>query len=167
MPGLKDIEILLPEMRAYATSISRSADEAEDLVQDAVERTLRAPDRPGRLRDLRPWIFRVIRNLHFDELRKRRVRREYSATQRRLSREGDGTRDRERDILLRFAFEKLSPDFREILFLIDVMNLKYAETAEIIGVPKGTVMSRVSRARRALLELVDGKDCTASATRRK
>ena len=71
------LEILLPELRAYARSISSGPDEAEELVQDAVVRSLKADGRPGRLADLRPWMFRVIRNLHFDELRKLRVRREY------------------------------------------------------------------------------------------
>ena len=166
MPALTDIEILLPEMRAYAMSISQSNEEADDLVQDAVERSLRAASKPSELNDLRPWIFRVIRNLHFDELRKRRVRREYSTSQRRLLGEGDVSPNQERDVLLRLAFGKLAPEFREILFLVDVMGLKYADSAQIIDVPVGTVMSRVSRARKSLLELVDGEESVAEVMKR-
>lgn len=66
------------------------------------------------------------------------------------------TGDHARDVLIRRAFEKLPPDTREVLFLVDIMGLKYAEAAKVMDVPNGTVMSRLSRARRALLELVEG-----------
>lgn len=155
MASLTEIERLLPEFRAYATAICASANDAEDLVQDAIERALRTQDRPTRRDELRPWMFRVIRNLHYDELRKKRVRREYLAAERRLSDEA-GSSDAARDILIRIAFEKLSPDMREVLCLVDIMGLKYAEAAVVMNVANGTVMSRISRARKALLALVDG-----------
>ncbi|MEM9044205.1 MAG: sigma-70 family RNA polymerase sigma factor [Pseudomonadota bacterium] len=156
MASLTQIEVLLPELRAYASSICSPTDDAEDLVQDAIERALKTDARPVRLEELRHWMFRVIRNLHYDELRKLRVRREYFAAEKRLSGDAHGTSQVARDVLIRMAFEKLPPETREVLFLVDVMGLKYAEAAEVMGVPNGTVMSRVSRARRALLELVDG-----------
>ncbi|MEM7669760.1 MAG: RNA polymerase sigma factor [Pseudomonadota bacterium] len=156
MQTASQIERLWPELRAYALSICGSRDEAEDLVQDAVERALRADTRPVELEALRPWMFRVIRNLHYDELRKLRVRREYFAAEKRLSDESDRARPVARDILLRLAFEKLPPEAREVLFLVDVMGLKYVEAAQVMNVPRGTVMSRLSRSRKALLDLVDG-----------
>lgn len=155
MASLTQIEVLLPEFRAYAIAICASSDDAEDLVQDAIERALRTENRPTVLDELRPWMFRVIRNLHYDELRKRRVRREYLAAEKRLSDEA-GTSDAARDVLIRMAFEKLSPDMREVLCLVDIMGLKYAEAAIVMNVANGTVMSRISRARKALLELVEG-----------
>mgnify|MGYP001797478221 CR=1 FL=1 len=157
MASLTQIEVLLPEFRAYATAICASADDAEDLVQDAIERALRTENRPTQLDALRPWMFRVIRNLHYDELRKRRVRREYLAAEKRFSDEA-GTSDAARDILIRMALEKLPPDMREVLCLVDIMGLKYAEAADVMNVANGTVMSRISRARKALLALVDGTD---------
>lgn len=147
---------LMPEFLAYARSITSASDSSEDLVQDAIERALRSDNKPSVLEELRPWMFRVIRNLHYDELRKLRVRREYSAGMGRLSEESMQTGDHARDVLIRRAFEKLPPDTREVLFLVDVMGLKYAEAAKVMDVPNGTVMSRLSRARRALLELVEG-----------
>jgi RNA polymerase sigma-70 factor (ECF subfamily) len=158
------IETLLPELRAYATSISASKTDAEDLVQDAIERGLRANNRPDRIEEMRPWMFRTIRNLHYDELRKLRVRREYFAVEKRLSNEA-GTADVARDALIRRAFEKLSPEIREILCLIDIMGLKYAEAATVMDVPVGTIMSRISRARKALLDVVDGSDAMADRTK--
>ncbi|MSU88459.1 sigma-70 family RNA polymerase sigma factor [Rhodobacteraceae bacterium 2CG4] len=156
MASLSQMEILLPALRAYAISIASSRHDAEDLVQDAIERALRSDGRPARLEELRPWMFRVIRNLHYDELRKIRVRREYLAAGKRLSDGAGATPDVARDILIRRAFEKLPPEVREVLFLVDVMGLKYAEAAQVMDVPQGTVMSRISRARRALLRLVEG-----------
>ncbi|KZY03702.1 RNA polymerase subunit sigma-70 [Sulfitobacter sp. HI0040] len=155
MPSPMHIEHLLPEFRAYAKAICASASDAEDLVQDAVERALRSESRPDGPDALRPWMFRVIRNLHYDELRKKRVRREYFAAEKRLSEE-TATTDAARDVLVRLAFEKLSTDMREVLFLVDIMGLKYAEAAKVMEVANGTVMSRISRARKALLILVEG-----------
>ncbi len=157
MASLTQIEKLLPELRAYATAICASNDNAEDLVQDAIERALRTDRRPARLEELRPWMFRVIRNLHYDELRKKRVRREYLAAEKRFSGNA-GNSDAARDVMIRLAFEKLPPEVREILCLVDIMGLKYAEAAEVMSVPTGTIMSRISRARKTLLARVDGDD---------
>lgn len=165
MASLTQIEILLPELRAYAVAICSSRDDAEDLVQDAIERALRAESRPRVLDELRPWMFRVIRNLHYDELRKKRVRREYLAAERRLSDEA-GSSDTARDVLIRIAFEKMPPETREVLCLVDIMGLKYAEAAKVMDVPSGTVMSRISRARKALLAAVSGQDAGGKQERK-
>ncbi|CUH58844.1 RNA polymerase sigma factor CnrH [Thalassobacter stenotrophicus] len=157
MASLTQIEVLLPEFRAYAIAICAYSDDAEELVQDAIERALRTENRPTVLDELRPWMFRVIRNLHYDDLRKRRVRREYLAAEKRLFNEA-GPSDVARDILIRMAFEKLPPDMREVLCLVDIMGLKYAEAANVMSVANGTIMSRISRARKALLALVEGTD---------
>ena len=156
MASLSQLEILLPELRAYARSICGSMDDAEDLVQDAIERSLRAENVPGKLQDFRPWMFRIIHNLNIDELRKRRVRKDYSKSEENLH---QGTSHRNAAVqstYLRMAYDKLPPDMREILFLVDIMGMKYKEASQVINVPDGTVMSRVSRARRALAELVNG-----------
>lgn len=152
MATLMQIEVLLPELRAYARSLTGDPGDTEDLVHDAVERTLRTDQRPSKLSDLRPWIFRVIRNLHLDELRKRRVRQEYGSKTRPLLASLRGQDDHARDLVIRLAFERLPAEKREILFLVDVMGMKYAEAAEVMGIATGTVMSRLSRARKALRE---------------
>ena len=151
---------LIPELRAYATSLAADRTAAEDIVQDALERALKSPNRPEQINDLRPWMFRTIRNLHYDELRKLRVRREYAEREGRFSTEGNTIQDPAQDVLVRMAFERLAPEKKEVLFLVDVMGLKYAEAAEIIGIAIGTVMSRVSRARQALLMVVDDSSVT-------
>lgn len=155
MGSLTHIEVLLPELRAYARALCDRPETAEDLVQDAIERALRTENRPDEIAEFRPWMFRVIRNLRYDELRKRRVRREYIAKEKRLYEQGIWAQDHARDVLFRLSFERMPADKREILFLIDVMGLRYSEAAEIIGVAIGTVMSRVSRARKALRDEMD------------
>ncbi|MTI17126.1 sigma-70 family RNA polymerase sigma factor [Rhodobacteraceae bacterium RKSG542] len=152
---------LMPELRAYARSVASNPEEAEDLVSDAIERSANAAQCPQALDELRPWLFRVIRNLYIDEKRKQKVRLEYSATAVRLS-EGlvETGSKAEETVLLRTAFEQLSSQEREVLFLVDIMGMKYAEAAAIIEVPTGTIMSRISRARKALLELVNPLQAT-------
>jgi RNA polymerase sigma-70 factor, ECF subfamily len=146
---------LIPELRAYATSLAADRTAAEDIVQDALERALKSQNCPKQINDLRPWMFRTIRNLHYDDLRKLRVRREYAEREGRLSTEGNAIKDPAQDVLVRMAFERLPAEKKEVLFLVDVMGLKYAEAADVIGIAIGTVMSRVSRARQALLMVVD------------
>ncbi|MGR3464497.1 RNA polymerase sigma factor [Limimaricola sp.] len=158
MPLHRQIETLLPELQAYAGALCDAPHEAQDLVQDSIERVLRAKNAPGQIDHLRPWLFRVLRNLRYDELRKWRVRREYSARERRLFDETPRGGETERVVMTRIAFARLPPESREVLFLVDVAGLKYREAAEVMGVPPGTVMSRLSRARRALLNIVAGKE---------
>lgn len=157
---------LRPELFAYARSIADTVDEAEELVADAMERVARAGSAPDDKHALRLWMFRTIRNLSIDELRKRRVRREYSElVGRHFDEMGQPSLGAEDQILVRMAFEKLSAMEREVLFLVDIMGMKYVEAAEVMSVPTGTVMSRISRARKALLDRL-GSGKSEAAKRR-
>lgn len=167
MVDLPHLESLLPELHAYARTICAREENAEDLVQDAIERAMRSDNRPTKRNELRPWMFRVIRNLRYDELRKRRVRREYLIAEKRLLDVVERPSDTARDVLVRLAYEKLRPETREVLLLIDILGLKYAEAATVMDVPVGTVMSRISRARRSLLAFVDDPVLPATTTVRK
>ena len=144
------------DLHAYARSISDSADRAEDLVSDAIERAAKAEKRPKNPGELRPWMFRIIRNLNVDELRKRRVRREYYLAVARLQNIGAWRNNSlEDELAIRQAFEGLDAKHREVLFLVDIMGMTYSEAAEVMSVPTGTVMSRISRARKSLLARFD------------
>jgi len=144
---------LQPELLAYARSLTLDISEAEDLVHDAVVRALQSGSAPKKIADLRPWMFRIIKNLFIDRKRKERVRWEYSIAQNRLSDIGPAqTGDPVEALMVRQAYAKLAPREREILCLVDILGLTYAEAAAVIDVPVGTVMSRVSRARRAMIE---------------
>ena len=164
MSRRRHIERLLPELKAYAYSISDRREDGDDLVQDAVARALRADSPPRRLGEFRPWMFRTIRHLNTDEFRKRRVRREYLERETRLSGEISDDPKHERDMHVRAAFATLSSEMREILTLIDILGLKYDEAARVIDVPRGTVMSRISRARRALRDRITGVESDKRST---
>ncbi len=167
MVSFPHLESLLPELHAYARTFCAREENAEDLVQDAIERAMRSDNRPTKRSELRPWMFRVIRNLRYDELRKRRVRREYLAAEKRLFDATGNQFDTARDVLVRLAYEKLPPEAREVLLLVDIFGLKYAEAATVIDVPVGTIMSRISRARRALLAIVDESALSTKRVARK
>ncbi|MDH3667524.1 MAG: sigma-70 family RNA polymerase sigma factor [Paracoccaceae bacterium] len=144
---------LHPELLAFAASLTLNPAEAEDLVQDAVVRALQSGKAPRQSADLRPWMFRIIKNLFIDGKRKKRVQREFSAMQSRLSDAlPAGSGDPVEALMVRQAYAKLAARDREILCLVDILGLTYAEAATAIDVPPGTVMSRVSRARRAMIE---------------
>lgn len=151
----QQIVFLMPELSAYARTLAGDPTDAEDLVGGAIERALKARQVPAATDELRPWMFRVIRNLHIDEIRKARTRMEYSGDVRRYLEEARSQPAPTDRLNIRQAFAKLPAQAQEVLFLVDIMGMKYAEVAEVIDIPVGTVMSRVSRARRALLELLD------------
>jgi RNA polymerase sigma-70 factor (ECF subfamily) len=147
---------LRPQLLAYARAVCGSYDEAEDLVHDAVERALTAHNVPGSIEELRPWMFRVLRNLNIDRQRKIRVRTEYAAQHKRLLDDAPVIgNDPLRSLLLRQALEGLTAEHREVVFLVDIMGLRYAEAASVLDVPEGTIMSRISRARQALFDGLD------------
>jgi RNA polymerase sigma factor (sigma-70 family) len=152
---------LRPQLVAYARSICSTGEEAEDLVQDAIERALKAAAPPVKLPDLRPWLFRIIRNLRIDDLRKAKVRAEYADNRGRLSDEGHHQdSDPLQDLLVRQAFRALSQTHREVIFLVDVMGMRYAEAAQVLDVVEGTIMSRLSRARQAMIERLKESNVT-------
>ncbi len=144
------------ELRAFAIAITQRPDQADDLVQEAIARALSAPKLPRERRALRAWLLKTIRNLHIDLARKRTVRREYEGEVARFV-EGAATPgispiDR---MVVRQALERLTPDHREVLCMVDVLGMRYTEVATVLEIPEGTVMSRVSRARARLLEELD------------
>ncbi len=149
--GLTD---LLPQLRRFAYSLTGTRADADDLLQATVERLLSrgAPEDA----DIRKWSFRVCRNLWIDEIRSRRVR---SAAVSEGKLEAEERIDGERVALgsisvaeVSRAMAGLPDDQRSALSLVAVEGLSYAEAAEMLDIPIGTVMSRISRARAALAE---------------
>ncbi|HXI87318.1 MAG TPA: sigma-70 family RNA polymerase sigma factor [Parvularculaceae bacterium] len=145
---------LLPQLRRFAFALTGVREDADDLLQATAERLLErgAPADA----DLGKWAFRVCKNIWIDEIRARQVRRA-AAQSGKLA--GDENLDGERLAIERLtvskvnkAFAELSEDQRAALSLVAVEGLSYAEAAEALGSPIGTVMSRISRARQALAE---------------
>ncbi len=147
---------LLPNLRRYALSLARRADLADDLVQTTVERAIRAAGSYDPAARLEPWLFRITRNAFIDLTRRQRtegVQVDVFDIPEALP--DDGDRAVEARLMLQAtqqAMKTLPPEQAEILHLICIEELSYAEAAEVLDIPKGTVMSRLSRARLALAE---------------
>lgn len=146
---------LLPRLRRFAHALARSSADADDLCQAAVERALksRAQWQPGTRLD--SWMYRIMRNLWIDETRAKGRRDQTFAPEEAGAHVGDdGVRRAEIQLQLTDldrALNKLAEEQREVIALVLVEGLAYKEAAEVLGVPIGTLTSRLSRAREALI----------------
>jgi RNA polymerase sigma-70 factor (ECF subfamily) len=151
---------LIPRLRRYARALVREPSRADDLVQDTLERAWakRGLWRPGS--DLGAWLFTVMHHLHVNQVR----RTDLAADAQALNEEALAApvpARAEGPILLRDlerALDQLSAEQREVLALVAVEEMRYQEVAEVLGIPIGTVMSRLSRARERLRWLLQGQD---------
>lgn len=151
------VERYLGRLYGYAHSLCRDADEARDLVQDCAVKALAAKSVPPDEAAYRAWLFKILRNLFLDRVRRHRVRDQAVPKLTDVSVSGEYWTADERLISVLTVKRELSrlPEAqREIIGLIDIAGLSYAEAAEALGVPVGTIMSRISRARAALIEAI-------------
>lgn len=144
---------LLPRLVAFARSLIGDADQARDLVQEAAARALAAHNVPVDAAAYRAWAFRIVRNAALDEIRAR-APRQFSLP--------DAAADLwsfDDACIAKITVEQgmaaIAPVHREIIALVDIAGFSYTEAAEILGVPAGTVMSRIARARSALLKVIE------------
>jgi len=144
----------LPGLRRYAISLCRRPDQADDLVQTAVERALAARARLPAGAPVQPWLFRILRNAWIDGTRRARTRgTEIDIDDAPDAAVTDGPRTSEARLMLAevtAALDTLPQAQREVVVLVCMQELSYAEAAEVMGVAQGTVMSRLARARAAL-----------------
>jgi len=137
-----------------AIQILGNADDAADAVHDAFTRVLTKPGayQPAR-GPLKPWFLHIVRNCCIDMIRRRRPG---PVDIDELTDSGAGPEQAleisQRDRALQLSLSRLPAEQREILVLRDYVDLSYAEIAEVLGIAKGTVMSRLHRARLALKE---------------
>jgi RNA polymerase sigma-70 factor (ECF subfamily) len=143
----------MPRLRRLARALARNADIADDLVQDAVFRALRAEAKWTGV-DAKPWLITILINVNRNRLRT-------------LSRHGTSVDVSEVDSLpppapseegldIERGLDRLNPDQREVLLLVALEGLTYDECARVLSIPVGTVMSRLSRAREALRGFLQG-----------
>jgi len=154
---LPEIEVLL----RVANSLTRNHAEAEDLVQDTLLRAYRGIDGfDGR--HPRAWLLTILRNTHINRNRRRRpelLRDPDFENDRQASLASDERTDAmvddEIDSEILSALQALDEPFRRVVELVDVDGLSYAEAAEVLDVPVGTVMSRLHRARSRIRDRLD------------
>jgi RNA polymerase sigma-70 factor (ECF subfamily) len=156
-----DLLKALPKLRAYARSLCRSTDRADDLVQETIVKALAHIDtfEPGS--NMIAWLFAILRNGFYSEYRKRR--REAERNERNHAALLQGYPSQEHHIYLldvRDTLERLTAEHRAALMLI-VSGLSYDQAAAICGCSAGTVKSRVSRARGRLLQMLGDRQAGA------
>ena len=152
MLDTKRLEVCVPALRRYALSLTRDPEIASDLVQDTCVRALRSADLfyGG---DARTWLYTILTNLNRNRLRSL-VRQPQLVEPIGLD-EPHCENDPERIVVrsrLKAALDTLSPEQREVLDLVVFEDKSYQDVAELLGIPKGTVMSRLARARAYLRE---------------
>lgn len=151
--ALPAIEASIPALRRYAHALLRSRQDADDLVQDTL---LRALDNLHRLRGeggVRPWLFTIMHNLFVSQLRKTKARPAHEgitpdteASLLAADSQEDGLHHR--DVMR--ALDALPIEQRTVILLVAVEDLSYGDAARVLGIPIGTVMSRLSRGRERL-----------------
>lgn len=151
--GQQRLESLIDRLFGYAMSLASDRSEAEDILQDCVVRALAAKRVPKDEAAYRAWCFRILRNLFIDSRRSagRAVECLDDVAEPELAAPAYSQEALISSLTVKMGLTRLVPSYREIITLIDVIGFSYREAAAILVVPTGTVMSRLSRARLALL----------------
>ena len=143
----------IPNLRRYARALVGDREGADDLVQDTLERAVRKFHlwRPG---DLRAWLFSIMHNVFVNQLKARKIAYEVEIDDSIAAPVSSVT---SADLMdLDRALAAISPDQREVVLLIALEDMTYAEVGRALGIPIGTVMSRLSRGREKLRRLMEG-----------
>lgn len=154
------LEPMIPALRRYARALLRDRSAADDLVQDCLERAVRHWGQRRADGNPRAWVFAILQNLFKTRLRRIANRAPDVALEDADESAIAVAAPQEKQVLYKEtlnALAKLPEDQRAVLLLLAVEDLSYAEAAKVLGVPIGTVMSRLSRARERLLALTSGE----------
>jgi len=159
MSMLSKLEENIPSLRRYAWSLMRQSSDADDLVQDCLVRALDRIETVRAEGDLRPWLFAIMHNLYVSRWRRMKHRPEVAASdvEAELAMPPSQPASTEMRLALR-GLAQLPEDQRRVILLVAVEGFQYDEVARMLGIPIGTVMSRLSRARDKLRELVEGRE---------
>jgi RNA polymerase sigma-70 factor (ECF subfamily) len=150
----QDVEAAIPALRRYARSLTRDVETADDLVQDTLVRALRS-EHLFQGGDARAWLYTILTNLNRNRLRALSRRPTLTSIEDNDAADLAGPETGSRDISR--ALDALVEDQRATLLLVVLEGLTYREVAEVQGVPIGTVMSRLARARMQIKAYLDGK----------
>jgi RNA polymerase sigma-70 factor (ECF subfamily) len=145
----------IPSLRRYARALTGgNMENADDLVQDTLERAYAKWSLFRLGAELRPWLFSIMHNVFVNDVRRMRNGVPICPIDEAVAIGTPATQENQvqvREVLA--AVGRLAPEFREVLVLVSIEAFSYAETAKILGIPMGTVMSRLFRARTQLRTL--------------
>jgi RNA polymerase sigma-70 factor (ECF subfamily) len=145
----------IPNLRRYARALVGDRDGADDLVQDTLERAVRKFHlwRPG---DLRAWLFSIMHNVFVNQLKARKIAPEVEIDENALAAPIPTVTSL--DVIdLQRALLALAPEQREVVLLVALEDMTYADVSRSLGIPIGTVMSRLSRGREKLRRAMNGE----------
>ena len=144
----EEIIELLPRLRRFARTLVGNPHDADDLVQIAIERALARSEQLRADAPLAGWMFGILRNAWIDETRGRVRRNRLFAPEELGAQVADPMGGRQAEsLVVQEAVARLSAEQREVIGLVLIEGLSYREAADILGVPVGTVTSRLARAR--------------------
>ena len=154
-----DLIALLPRLRRFARTITRNVHDADDLVQLGLERALARADQWHTDSPLDSWMFRVLKNAWVDELRSRTRRNRVFAAEEEGEFVGDKSHEaQEHALSVQAAMQRLPEEQRLAVSLVLVEGLPYKEAAEVLGIPIGTLTSRLARGRENLQAMLGAED---------
>jgi RNA polymerase sigma-70 factor, ECF subfamily len=154
-----DAERWIPRLRRYAQALTGQRDAADDLIQDTLERAWRKRALWQTGTDLRAWLFTVMHNVHVNRIRSNRTTESLDADGAAATSVATmvSSQSAESGVVLselRAALMLLSEEQRQVILLVGLEQMSYAEAAGMLGVPIGTVMSRLARGREQLRVLL-------------
>lgn len=147
----------VPRLRRYARALAGSREDADDLVQDTLERALGKSGLWRGVADMRAWLFGMMHNVYVDGMRRPKLQTVTLDDDTPEVPVAGTQNDRLAVLDLQSALDQLSADQKEVLLLVALEGMAYAEVANALGVPVGTVMSRLSRGRERLRALMEGR----------
>ena len=149
----------IPRLRRYARALTGNRESADDLVQDSLERACSRFHLWRHGTNLRAWLFTIMHNVHANTVRRAKSRPILTAMPENLD---AVTRPAQHDRLeleaLAESLDLLTDEHREVILLVGLEEMSYAETAGVLDIPVGTVMSRLRRARTRLNELMQARE---------
>lgn len=153
----REIVALLPRLRRFGRSVTRHREDADDLVQLAVERALMRSDQWQAGTRLDSWLFRIMQNAWIDELRSRTRHDQTFLPEEAAAHVGTSPTQTQDDAMaIEQAMKRLNEEQRLVVSLVLVEGLSYKEAAQVLAIPIGTLTSRLARARDTLQALLGG-----------
>ena len=158
--ALPTIEACIPALRRYASALLRTQQDADDLVHDTLLRALDKLHSHRGQDNVRPWLFAIMHNLFVSQARRARIRMVGEAKSEDASEMASPSSQEDslrwREVLC--ALEALPEEQRAVILLISMEDLSYAEVSHVLGIPIGTVMSRLARGRERLRQLMQEQE---------
>jgi RNA polymerase sigma-70 factor (ECF subfamily) len=149
---------LVPRLRRFARNLARNHDDADDVVQIALERALKNWAQWRSDARLDSWLFKIVRNAWIDEVRSRIRRNQVFVAEEAGEEVGSDVMEQATDVMsVQSAMARLPEDQRTAVSLVLVEGLPYKEAADVLDIPIGTLTSRLARARAALQTLLEAE----------